>query len=82
MFWRGSKPTELLDSSRLVAHLDDLLFQHGSPLPTMTAEGSGSTVLADYISSSGEHSPDKQIFMATIDNSQDGEHRVNPNEML
>jgi len=45
--WRGFQPTELLDSLRLVAHIDDLPYQHGRPLSPIQEEGSGYTVLAD-----------------------------------
>ena len=45
---RGHTLTELLDNLREVASIDDLPFQHGTPLETERATGSGGTVLADY----------------------------------
>ena len=39
---------ELLDNLREVASIDDLLFQHGTPLDTERETGSGGTVLTDY----------------------------------
>jgi hypothetical protein len=42
------KLVELLDNLREVASIDDLLFQHGTPLATERETGSGETVLADY----------------------------------
>ena len=38
---------ELLDNLREVASIDDLPFQHGTPLATERETGSGETVLAD-----------------------------------
>jgi len=40
--------TELLDNLREVASIDDLSFQHGTPLTTERETGSEGTVLADY----------------------------------
>ena len=39
---------ELLDNLREVASIDDLPFQHGTPLATERETGSEGTVLADY----------------------------------
>ena len=39
---------ELLDNLREVASIDDLPFQHGTPLTTERETGSRETVLADY----------------------------------
>ena len=39
---------ELLDNLREVASIDDLPFQHGTPLETEKETGSGGTILADY----------------------------------
>ena len=39
---------ELLNNLREVASIDDLPFQHGTPLETERETGSGGTVLADY----------------------------------
>ena len=41
---------ELLDNLQEVASIDDLPFQHGTPLETERETGSGGTVLADYVS--------------------------------
>jgi hypothetical protein len=76
--WRGFLPTELLDSLRLVANIDDLPYQHGRPLSPIQDEGSGYTVLADYNSSLDSYSPNRQIFMATGGN----EIHHDPNETL
>ena len=45
---RGDTLEELLDNLREVASIDDLPFQHGTPLKTERETGSGGTVLADY----------------------------------
>ena len=45
---RGHTLAELLDNLREVASIDDLLFQHGTPLKTEREIGSGGTILADY----------------------------------
>ena len=41
MSWRGFQPTELLDSLHLVAHIDDLPYQHGRPLFPIQEGGIG-----------------------------------------
>ena len=46
--FRGHTLAELLDHLREVASIDDLPFQHGTPLETERETGSGGTVLADY----------------------------------
>ena len=48
---------ELLDNLREVASIDDLPFQHGTPLVTERETGSGETVLADYDSDLENFSP-------------------------
>ena len=48
---------ELLDNLREVARIDDLPFQHGTPLVTERETGSGETVLADYDSDLESFSP-------------------------
>src|SRR6185436_6244235 len=53
---RGHTLVELLDNLREVASIDDLLFQHGTPLETERETGSGGTVLADYKSDLGSFS--------------------------
>ena len=45
---RGHTLAELLDNLREVASIDDLPFQHGTPLETERETGSGGTVLANY----------------------------------
>ena len=45
---RGHTLIELLDNMREVASIDDLPFQHGTPLITERETGSGQMVLADY----------------------------------
>jgi hypothetical protein len=45
---RGHTLAELLDNLREVASIDDLPFQHGTPLETERKTGSGGTILADY----------------------------------
>ena len=45
---RGHTLAELLDNLREVASIDDLPFQHGTPLETERETGSGGTVLAYY----------------------------------
>ena len=39
---------ELLDNLREVANIDDLPFQHGTPLEIERETGSSGTILADY----------------------------------
>ena len=45
---RGHTLAELLDNLREVASIDDLPFQHGTPLETERETSSSGTVLADY----------------------------------
>ena len=49
---------ELLDNLREVASIDDLPFQHGTPLVTERETGSRETVLADYHSDLESFSPE------------------------
>jgi len=53
--------TELLDNLREVASIDDLPFQHGTPLATERENGSGETVLADYDSDLESFSPERLV---------------------
>ena len=46
-FCQSHTLAELLDNLREVASIDDLPFQHGTPLATERETGSGETVLAD-----------------------------------
>ena len=52
---------ELLDNLREVASIDDLPFQHGTPLATERETGSGETVLADYDSDLESFSPERLV---------------------
>ena len=45
---RSRTLAELLDNLREVASIDDLPFQHGTPLVTERETGSGGTILDDY----------------------------------
>ena len=56
-YCRGDTLAELLDNLREVASIDDLPFQHGTPLVTEKKTGSGETVLADYDSDLESFSP-------------------------
>ena len=49
---------ELLENLREVASIDDLPFQHGTPIITERETGSGGTVLADYESDLESFSPE------------------------
>jgi len=52
---------ELLDNIREVASIDDLPFQHGTPLETERETGSGGTVLDDYESDLESFSPERLV---------------------
>jgi hypothetical protein len=52
---------ELLDNLREVASMDDLLFQHGTPLTTERETGPGGTELADYESDLESYSPERLV---------------------
>ena len=54
---------ELLDNLRKVASIDDLPFQHGTPLVTERETGSGETVLANYDSDLERFSPEHLVPM-------------------
>ena len=56
---------ELLDNLREVASIDDLPFQHGTPLETERETGSGGTVLADYESDLESFSPEHLVLMVS-----------------
>ena len=51
----------LLDNLREVASIDDLPFQHGTPLATESETGSRETVLADYDSDLESFSPERLV---------------------
>ena len=52
---------ELLNNLREVASIDDLPFQHGTPLTTERETRSGETVLADYESNLESFSPERLV---------------------
>ena len=54
---------ELLDDLREVASIDNLLFQHGTPLATERETRSGETVLPDYDSDVESFSPEHLVPM-------------------
>jgi len=54
---------ELLDNLREGASIDDLPFQHGTPLVTERETGSGETVLANYDSDLERFSPEHLVPM-------------------
>ena len=58
---RDHTVAELLDNLREVANIDDLPFQHGTPLETERETGSGGTVLADYESDLESFSPERLV---------------------
>ena len=53
--------TEQLDNLREVASIDDLPYQHGTPLATEWETGSGATELADYGSDLKSYSPERLV---------------------
>jgi hypothetical protein len=85
VYWKGMEPSELLyDSTRLVAYIQDLPYQEGRPLASIT-EGQGRTLLVDYNSSSSEYSLESQVCMASIhDHAEDNDEsgREYDNELL
>ena len=70
---------ELLDNLREVASIDDLPFQHGTPLVTEKETRSGETVLADYDSDLESFSPER-LVPVIIQQPQGSQH--DPNEAL
>jgi len=70
---------ELLDNLREVASIDDLPFQHGTPLATERENGSGETVLADYDSDLESFSRER-LVPVIIQQSEASQH--DPNEAL
>ena len=52
---------ELLDNLRKIASIDDLPFQHGTPLTPERETGSGGTELADYESDLESYSPERLV---------------------
>ena len=68
-YCHGYSFTELLDSLREVASIDDLPFQHGTPLTPIRETGSGGTELADYRSDLESYTPERLVSMI---NQQEG----------
>ena len=58
---QGHTLAELLDNLREVASINDLPFQHVTPLETERETGSGGTVLADYESDLESFSPERLV---------------------
>ena len=71
---------ELLDNLREVASIDDLLFQHGTPLETKRETGSGGTVLADYKSDLESFSHERLVPVIIQPGGAPSHH--DPNEAL
>jgi hypothetical protein len=73
MYWRGFEPSELLDyESRLMVFTQELSFQEGRPLSYIVEEGESSTELLEY-SLRANHSPDRQVCMASLHNTEEDE---------
>ena len=72
---------ELLDNLREVASIDDLSFQHGSPLETERETGSGGTVLADYESDLESFSPER-LVPVIFEQPEGAPSQHDPNEAL
>ena len=72
---------ELLDNLREVASIDDLLFQHGTPLKNERETGSGETVLADYESDLENFSPERLVLVINQQGVGAPSHH-DPNEAL
>ena len=72
---------ELLDNLREVASIDDLPFQHSTPLTTERETGLGETVLADYELDLESFSPERLV---SVINQQAGgaPSQHDPNEAL
>ena len=72
---------ELLDNLREVASIDDLPFQHGTPLATERETCSGETVLADCKSDLESFSP-KRLVPVIIQQAGGALSQHDPNEAL
>jgi signal transduction histidine kinase len=73
MYWKGFEPSELLDyESRLVAFTQELPFQEGRPLSPIVEEGKSSIELLKY-SLKANYSPDRQVCMASLRNTEEDE---------
>ena len=71
---------ELLDNLQEVASIDDLPFQHGTPLVTERETGSGGTVLADYESDLESFSHERLVPVIIQPGGAPSQH--DPNETL
>ena len=67
---RSHTLAELLNKLREVASIDDLPFQHGTPLTPIWETGSGGSELADYGSDLESYTPEYQVSVI-IPNRQD-----------
>jgi hypothetical protein len=73
VYWKGLEPSKLLEyDSHLVAFTQELHFQEGKPLSHISEEGEGSTELVEYSHLAGS-SPDHQVYMASLCNTDDDE---------
>ncbi|RLM58362.1 inactive tetrahydrocannabinolic acid synthase-like [Panicum miliaceum] len=73
VYWKVMEASKLLEyDSRLVAFMQELPFQEGKPLCRITKEEEGSTELVKY-NHMAETSPDRQVYMASLRNTQDDE---------
>jgi hypothetical protein len=73
VYWKGFETSELLDyESRLVAFTQELPFQEGRPLSPIAEEGESSAELLDH-SRTANHSPDRQVCMASLHNAENDE---------
>jgi hypothetical protein len=71
MYWKGLEPSELLKyNSRLVEFMQELPFHEGKPLSPISEEGEGSTELVVY-NHMAENSSDRQVYMASLLNTDD-----------
>ena len=71
---------ELLDNLREVTSIDDLPFQHGTPLETERETGSGGTALADYESDLESFSHERLVLVIIQPGGAPSNH--DPNEAL
>ena len=76
---RSHTLAELLDNLREVTSIDDLPFQHGTPLATERETSSGETDLADYDSDLESFSPER-LVPVIIQQCEASQH--DPNEAL
>jgi hypothetical protein len=68
VYWKGIEPSELLEyNSHLVAFTQELPFQESIPLSRISEEGE------DKYSHTAESSPDCQVYMASLRNTDDDE---------